>query len=160
MITSRFDLSLHHHHHSRCTLAAETGTGGALAVGPGLVQEGLTINVVPVCSLHCCGAASVRIVGANLGQGHEVDGAATVKRTHESVLDGFGSSRHAGGGRCRFLGGRSEYVWFIGAVLVLLASENGTFLIDGGQMARASEVDDEENGQAHHNDGGHGNADS
>lgn len=69
---------LHHHHHSRCTLAAETGSGGALAMGPGFMQERLSVNVIPVCSLHGCCTASVGVVGASLGEGHEIDGAAPV----------------------------------------------------------------------------------
>lgn len=72
---------LHHHHHSGGALAAEAGSGRALAVSPRLVEERLSVDTVPVCSLHGGGAASV-LVEVSLWDGHEIDGAAPIERSH------------------------------------------------------------------------------
>lgn len=59
---------LHHHHHPRGSLAAETRSGRALALSPGLVQEWLAIDIVPVSTFHGRRAVSVPVVvGAGLG---------------------------------------------------------------------------------------------
>lgn len=68
----------HHHHHSGGPLAAKARSGRTLAVSPRLVQEGLSINVVPVGSLHGGGAASISTIHMCFWDRHEIDRAASV----------------------------------------------------------------------------------
>lgn len=95
-----------------------------------------------------------------LGHGHEVDGAASVQRAHQSVLDALVPPQRCGGGARLLLRGDGELVGLVGAVGVLFASEDGALAVEGRVVSSSAEVDDEEGGDEAEDDDGGGYADA